>query len=380
MQPVAQFFLLALIGMGALVGSTQASLKDDQEVDRLWREFEVAADTEDAAPTPEDDAAAEDDADDSGEHRLANATNVVCELGYVFIDGSYLAPPYALSFEGGVVTVNGLPMRSHFPPADRTVRRFGRQRDPKAVAFQQLADWLEQDYVIVALADQPMVILGDPGARYDLFARLMKHHSPSVRDVTFTEQLPAELDHGLWRDWIARFTPTAGFRARASEVIAEYEASEARARSEIAATRRLNSMAYPLTVCGMIATTLAMGHLLSNRPPKVKSRLETDTSPETLSAVSWSLGLVIGLSALDLVWTILASQANQMRELNPLGSELISDPLKLVIFKTAAIGMAVGLLFGLRRYRQAQLGAWWAVLICTLLTVRWLTFNSMNVV
>ena len=90
-----------------------------------------------------------------------------------------------------------------------------------------------------------------------------------------------------------------------------------------------------------------------------------------------SLGSVAVLSALDLIWTILASQAGRMREMNPFGSGLIEDPLLLIAFKVGMIGAAIAMLFVLRRHRQAQVGAWWACLICTLLTVRWLTFNSM---
>jgi hypothetical protein len=68
-----------------------------------------------------------------------------------------------------------------------------------------------------------------------------------------------------------------------------------------------------------------------------------------------------------------------MRELNPFGSNFINDPNLLVVFKMGIIALAVGLLFGLRQYRHAQVGAWWACLICTLLTARWLTLNSMFV-
>jgi hypothetical protein len=66
-----------------------------------------------------------------------------------------------------------------------------------------------------------------------------------------------------------------------------------------------------------------------------------------------------------------------MRELNPFGSKLIESPSLLALFKITATGMAIGLLFSLRKYRRAQVAAWWACLILTILAFRWLTFNSM---
>ena len=68
-----------------------------------------------------------------------------------------------------------------------------------------------------------------------------------------------------------------------------------------------------------------------------------------------------------------------MKELNPLGAALIDDPLALIALKAGATFLAITLLFMLRQHRVAQQGAWWGCLICTLLTVRWLTFNSMFV-
>ena len=99
-----------------------------------------------------------------------------------------------------------------------------------------------------------------------------------------------------------------------------------------------------------------------------------------VARVQWrvySLALVVVYSVLDLTWTILAHQAGQMLELNPLGSHLIENPLHLVVFKAGATGLAVGLLFVLRKYRRAQLAAWWVCLVCTLLTARWLTISPM---
>ncbi len=84
-----------------------------------------------------------------------------------------------------------------------------------------------------------------------------------------------------------------------------------------------------------------------------------------MKIVTRSLILVVALSLLDLVWTLLASQAGTMRELNPVGGRLIDDPAKLIAFKVAMTGLAAGLIFKLRYYRRAQLASWWACLILT---------------
>jgi len=80
---------------------------------------------------------------------------------------------------------------------------------------------------------------------------------------------------------------------------------------------------------------------------------------------------------IDLVWTVLAHQAGSMRELNPIGSQLFSNPVNLIIFKTAATSLAIALLFRLRQIPLARQASWWCCLVLTLLTARWLTFHSM---
>lgn len=88
---------------------------------------------------------------------------------------------------------------------------------------------------------------------------------------------------------------------------------------------------------------------------------------------------VSALSAMDLVWTIFASQTGAMSELNPLGSLLIHDPWVLFAVKLGVTSLSVGLLFMLRRQPLAQQASWWSCLLLTLLTARWLTFQSMFV-
>ena len=145
------------------------------------------------------------------------------------------------------------------------------------------------------------------------------------------------------------------------------------------AVRWVDATAYPLTVLGMVVVVLSAGHLLSHRPTLDVASEEAKLSPETSRAVFRSVVLICLLSGLDLVWTLLVSRTGSMRELNPLGSRLIENPTHLILFKSIATFVSVGLLFFLRRFSFARLASWWACLVCTLLAVRWLTFNSMFV-
>ncbi|MFG0332012.1 MAG: DUF5658 family protein, partial [Maioricimonas sp. JB049] len=115
------------------------------------------------------------------------------------------------------------------------------------------------------------------------------------------------------------------------------------------------------------------------RPEIAGTWQETDASPQALRMLRRSVLLIVVLSLFDLVWTILASQAGQMKELNPLASYFVHDPVGLIMFKSLATCLAVGLLVAMRHYRRAQTATWWLCLVCTLLLFRWLTFSSMYV-
>jgi lysylphosphatidylglycerol synthetase-like protein (DUF2156 family) len=124
----------------------------------------------------------------------------------------------------------------------------------------------------------------------------------------------------------------------------------------------------------MLLVVIAFGNLLSNEAPL---DIQSSESPVMDRRVKIFLMLIAAFSVLDLIWTLLASRANALTELNPIGSQLIHNPIGLLAFKTLVTVGVIGILFVLRGHRVAQRGAWWACLICTLVTVRWLTFNSM---
>jgi hypothetical protein len=127
----------------------------------------------------------------------------------------------------------------------------------------------------------------------------------------------------------------------------------------------------------MAIVVLGFGHLLSNRPHFDESDAESVNWPKRRQIVARSLVIVALLSAVDLIWTMAAANSGSMRELNPLGSEMIRNPPQLVLFKATFTGLSIGILYWLHRLPFAQTASWWCCLLMTLLTARWVVFQSM---
>ena len=315
--------------------------------------------------------------------------------GFVFVNGEFLPRPYTFRASGKQTFVNDQMIASElldvassssfddegegFDDEGNDYRGW-RRRSQKTQ--QTYAEFLSNRFglsrhIIVVFDGQSPTLLPKTSGGNDLLSVL-------VSDVHRSKLLPGLLNFAgspevasRWSGWVQRFQPSDEFLTAAQPIVDQIDAAFNEGQARQAAIRRLDSFAYPLTIAGLIISVFAIGHLMSNPPNGGKTPDEVDMSPEVVRIVTRSLALVVALSLLDLVWTLLASQAGSMRELNPVGGRLIDDPAKLIIFKVALTGLAAGLIFKLRYYRRAQLASWWACLILTLLTVRWLTFNSM---
>ena len=147
------------------------------------------------------------------------------------------------------------------------------------------------------------------------------------------ERLPAEFDKTVWDDWIDHFEPPEDLRQRAAVLVARYVETQRAAEAQIRAAQWMERLAYPLSVGSMVLIVLAIGHLLGGRPHAGKPTFGVDPSPEMIRALEWSLFFTAAFSSIDLIWTILAANTNQMRELNPIGSQWIEDPRHLAGFK-----------------------------------------------
>lgn len=249
-----------------------------------------------------------------------------------------------------------------------------------------------------------------------------------------------------WKQFVSTFQPSPELQDRATALLDRLEAAEENANKQTQATLLATKLSFPLTVAAMIFVVLAFGHLLNNRPtvqlPPLftfsgqeanESEAVSETAVASARLIQFAGGLsrgfstahaaggltagstsaasgglfqhrqitlqdwfdgetrkVVGrsvlligiLSLLDLVTTIVTSQAGMMREMNPLGDGLLGDGLAnnlaaVTFFKITVTGLAITILFSLRRRAFAQSAAWWCCLIMTLLTARWVIFQSM---
>ncbi|MEM1070592.1 MAG: DUF5658 family protein [Planctomycetota bacterium] len=325
----------------------------------------------------------------------SNAENTInTKSGYVFVDGEYLPPPYEISTTAKAVIINGQTFDLAYfgktspqgPKPDvrrgRPGRRPGMQggpnarngrgaRQPKPIApiFRQLTQVTLGATVVLFRNQSPLVVYPDDGGN-SLLATLVEN--PQV--VQNPPEFFAKTDRVTWDRLIKEYKTSDALVQRLQGEQERRDSAEQAGEEVSAANQLVSAISYPLTVFGMVAVVFAFGHLLSSKPT-----LDTVSGSGQVDQkiASKSLMIIAVFSALDLIWTLAATNAGTMRELNPLGSRIIADPLLLVGFKVLVTGSSIGILYSLQRYPVARVASWWCCLLLTLLTARWVVFQSM---
>lgn len=319
--------------------------------------------------------------------------------GFLFIDGQYIPPPYKISLTKKSIRINGNTFAeddfdlSIFKPdrpaggqrsAASSVRTVSakpaKNRSPRSSALrafhQELSD-LRLGSVIVLERQAPPLILAPTREGHDLLMALCSSSTASALSTDIPSTLLTESARQSWRQLVDDFEVSDEFLQRASPTIDRMEQVLSDNAAGISANFWRERISFPLTTFAMVIVVVAFGHLLSNAPRPGESESEQYSPATAKRVIVQSLVLVALLSAIDLIWTMLAYQAGSMRELNPLGSGLIADPTQLITFKVAVTSLAIALLYFLHQSPLAQRASWWCCLILTLLTARWLTFQSM---
>ena len=298
---------------------------------------------------------ADADAESSGDEEEVFAT------GFLFIDGQYVPPPYVLRFTESGFVINGRRLVDHDAPTDPDDSR-PRSFDASESELSQLATG-----IVVSFGGRATFLPRTRSPGQDLLRWLAGDVDREAVEAALLDWRPEDQD-AQWRQWLRTFEPSRRLAERAARDLEHLEATAISNERASSAMLRLHAASYPLTVMGMSLCVFAIGHLLRYRPEEVQA---------SSRGVLLTLGLVFALSALDLVWTLLAHQAGQMRELNPLGSRLIENVWLLSAFKLGLTALAVGVLYRLREHAFARAAGWWACLVLTLLLIRWVAVNSL---
>lgn len=292
------------------------------------------------------------------------------DTGYVFVDGKYLPGPYRLHWEQQQLFLNDqqLPLHST-DDEDHPGRRFHSAWSQS----RELQQALQSNSVVLIKTDAqgapPYTML----TRFDEQLAFLKHVTGGNEDSDETVSVELLAAHR----WLEDFRANDDLRARAEVDIAELERTLSAIRGHADEENFAGSWAYPLTAMGMFFVAVAIGQLFISRTLLVKSN--TPPSDELQSATRRCLMFIVGLSVLDLTCTLLAMRANVMHELNPLASHLFGDPMAMIAFKLSVTLLGAAVLYVLRAHHSARQAAWWLCLVCTLVTVRWVAFNSLFV-
>lgn len=306
------------------------------------------------------------------------------DSGYFVFEGRYVFPPYVIQRRGEDLFVNGrlVPTeqtsRPSFPfgPGPGGWSRYG------GGGMTSRFSRMEQQFASGAL----LFVQGDgvngfivPQNALSVLRILVsdapqKEKIQSLSDGRFPRFTSAE-----WAGIVESFQQTPDLVDQIRQIDAE---NERLLEEGLAAHRRVQfldsgPMKYGVTVAAMVLVVIALGNLLNHRPKHDGRWTDINQDDDRMAMVMRNVILLVLLNGFDLGLSLVAQQAGSFLELNPLGTRLIENPVYLAAFKLTALLTSCFILLSLRRYHGAQAASWWLCLVCTILTFRWLTYNSM---
>jgi len=304
--------------------------------------------------------------------------------GTVIVRGEVLPSPYRVGQRGRDVFINDVTVARLPGSKDERGRdRPGRARVSPRQFVAGIETRLYNGDVLVCFDDRTRVFFYEDDAYF--LQALVEAETPDERVVAALDySAGGDLDDGSeliptsqWRVALADFAPTDSLlryledSGVSDEDDYSPEDDEAFQRSD--PTRWM----YALNVVGMLLVVVSAGKLLGDRPEsgiRWSQLIETD---EAIRLVRDALLLIVILSIFDLVATLLTESAGGFTELNPITGSLLKSPVLLAGFKLAATCLAVGILWHRRKYAGVQQAAWWMCLLLTLVTIRWVTIQSL---
>ncbi|MEM6472796.1 MAG: DUF5658 family protein [Planctomycetota bacterium] len=318
--------------------------------------------------------------------------------GCVIVDGAYVPPPYDIASQRSAVVINdrvfqpeyfGVSQQQPLVQEDRRrrggngpggafgprgrggmgMRRGGERVGPTQQILNDVKVAQFGATVVLFKTEKPLVLYPSNGGEQLQRALLSGQWTADSEPPSHL----TEDQRDTWFRVLDEFQPSVSFSIDVQQRLDRRQMALEEGDEAVAANLLVDRISYPLTVFAMIAIALAVGHLMSDRP---FAESETDVRANRTFIIK-TLSMIAVFSIIDLVWTYAAANAGAMKELNPIASNLVSDPLQLTAFKVIATGTAMAVFYSLRNQRLAQLGCWWCCLLLMLLTSRWVVFQSL---
>jgi hypothetical protein len=332
----------------------------------------------------------------------------ISDSGILFVNGQFVAPPYQITPSEDVLLINGLtliPRKQSRQRQEWHAERDGRseqgpgrnRRRARATADDQeamdegvdarpgapavkrymnsLVEILNGNTIVIAFDNQPVRGLSVASHQYEFMDLLLNKARTAEQVQAAARQAGSAAGEQLWINWLSDFQADPQLSALLNHYKAEIDAAEVRSLSQIAAAARLEQYSYPLTIAGMLLGVIAFGHMIQWVGRGLGER--NGVTEDGQRSVVVALGLMMGMSVIDLTWTILAGQAGAMRELNPVAAPFVTSPMQLAMLKVFATTVGFGILYVWRHRSQIQHATWWMCMVCVLLTFRWVMFDSM---
>ncbi len=296
------------------------------------------------------------------------------ESGFVIAAGRDLAPPYHIELRDEGLAVNGEVM---FPAATGVGpgpwrRPWMRHGDRRGVVMARIEQTLRSGGMLIAFPEVTPRLF--PSSQtLDVLTILLSDQPDHEKTARLAATVPEHVPTEQWAELVATFEPSPELPARLDEIDLEVPPDAGTAQG---ITMSGTSHIYFVTLGGIVLVVVGLGTLLNHRPRRAGTWRTIDPSRCGKGLVLRCTALVFVLGLFDLGCTMMAGSAGGLLELNPLGSQLMASPTWLMAFKVGTLAGSSALLIGLREYRGAQVASWWLCLVCTVLALRWATYNS----
>ena len=303
--------------------------------------------------------------------------------GFLFVHGQYYPPSTTLAWRADILRINGatstilacalpgVPGESsgYQAPASQPemsgMKTLAISRDE----FHAIRSMLENGGVVILSDANNSLLLEQSRGGFEVIQSLTHLPGPQREELLDSAFTMAHIaPEPSMRSWLSHLNPGDELADRAVKHVDRVLKTESTNLATVAAVKRFSDCSYPITIVAMAVFVFSIGSLIAVRPQELVAVARTEDE----TAIHKFLWLIGVMSMIDLVWTLLAHQANHIIEVNPVGGVMLDEPSRVIVFKVLATGLAIGILYRARTSPFARKACWWVCLALALLMARWI--------